>query len=121
MGSAHPNLVPYRAFEVDDGWFVIGVGSDLQWEKLVQILGIECKDEWKENSGRIAARSDVENCIAGKIKNRSRKELEDLLQGIPCSPVNTISEALQDPQSIDRGLVSNYKGVQVLTSPLRFI
>jgi crotonobetainyl-CoA:carnitine CoA-transferase CaiB-like acyl-CoA transferase len=51
----------------------------------------------------------------------TRANLENLLQGIPCSPVNTISEALNDPQSIDRGLVSNYKGVPVLASPLRFI
>jgi crotonobetainyl-CoA:carnitine CoA-transferase CaiB-like acyl-CoA transferase len=120
MGSAHPNLVPYRAFEVEDGWFVIGVGSDPQWENLVQLLGIESKEEWKENAGRIAARSDVEACIANKIKHRSRKDLEDLLQGIPCSPVNTISEALNDPQSIARGLVSSYNNVQVLASPLRF-
>jgi crotonobetainyl-CoA:carnitine CoA-transferase CaiB-like acyl-CoA transferase len=121
MGSAHPNLVPYRAFEVEDGWFVIGVGSDLQWEKLVDQLGIEAKQEWKENAGRIAARNEVETCIAEKIKLMTRANLENLLQGIPCSPVNTISEALNDPQSIDRGLVSNYKGVPVLASPLRFI
>lgn len=120
MGSAHPNLVPYRAFEVEDGWFVIGVGSDPQWENLVQLLDLESKEEWKENAGRIAARSDVETCIANKIKNKSRKDLEELLQGIPCSPVNTISEALNDPQSIARGLVSSYNNVQVLASPLRF-
>jgi len=120
MGSAHPNLVPYRAFEVKDGWFVIGVGSDPQWEKLVQLLDIDSKDEWKENSGRIAARDDVETCIEEIIKNKTRKDLEELLQAIPCSPVNTISEALNDPQSIARGLISNHKGVQVLASPLRF-
>ena len=38
MGSAHPNLVPYRAFEANDGWFVIGVGSDNQWQSLVAAL-----------------------------------------------------------------------------------
>ena len=27
MGTAHPNLVPYRVFEARDGWFAIGVGS----------------------------------------------------------------------------------------------
>ena len=28
MGSAHPNLVPYKAFEAKDGWFAIGVGTE---------------------------------------------------------------------------------------------
>tara|TARA_B110000459_G_C16625971_1_gene505960 strand:+ start:15727 stop:16779 length:1053 start_codon:yes stop_codon:yes gene_type:complete len=120
MGSAHPNLVPYRAFQVKDGWFVIGVGSDGQWDNLVQFLDINSKPEWGGNSGRVADRDAVESCIGGIIQNKTRKELEGLLQGIPCSPVNTISEALNDPQSIARGLVSNYKGVEVLSSPLRF-
>ena len=31
MGSAHPNLVPYKAFEASDGWFAIGVGTENQW------------------------------------------------------------------------------------------
>lgn len=120
MGSAHPNLVPYRAFQVKDGWFVIGVGSDGQWDNLVQFLDINSKPEWGGNSGRVADRDAVESCIGGIIQNKTRKELEDLLQGIPCSPVNTISEALNDPQSVARGLVSNYKGVEVLSSPLKF-
>ena len=41
MGSAHPNLVPYRAFEAKDGWFVIGVGSDNQWLTLVEALSLD--------------------------------------------------------------------------------
>jgi crotonobetainyl-CoA:carnitine CoA-transferase CaiB-like acyl-CoA transferase len=43
-----------------------------------------------------------------------------LLTGIPCAPVNTITEALNDKQSKARGLVTKYNGVDVLASPLRF-
>ena len=44
-----------------------------------------------------------------------------MLVGIPCAPVNTVLEALSDPQSIARGAVTSHKGVDVLASPLRFM
>ena len=120
MGSAHPNLVPYRAFEANDGWFVIGVGSDTQWANLCTLLNIENKDEWQTNAGRIAEREVIESMLAEIVGGYSRAELEELLTGIPCAPVNTITEALNDKQSIARGLVTKYNGVDVLASPLRF-
>ena len=120
MGTAHPNLVPYRAFQAKDGWFVIGVGSDGQWEKLCEYLSIDCKEEWAENAGRIHDREQIETMLADIVGKHSRAELEGLLKGIPCAPVNTITEALGDKQSKQRGLVTSYNGVDVLASPLRF-
>ena len=120
MGSAHPNLVPYRAFEANDGWFVIAVGSDNQWANLCTLLNIENKGEWHTNAGRIAEREVIEAMLTEIIAGYSREELEGLLTGIPCAPVNTITEALNDKQSIARGLVTKYNGVDVLASPLRF-
>ena len=121
MGSAHPNLVPYRAFKVKDGWFVIAVGSDKQWEKLCEILRINNFQKWKTNAGRIADRDAIEKSISSKIENYNRNELEDLLSGIPCAPINTIEEALNDPQSISRGAIKMVGNVPTLASPLRFI
>ena len=100
MGSAHPNLVPYRAFEANDGWFVIAVGSDNQWANLCTLLNIENKGEWHTNAGRIAEREVIESMLTEIVAQYSREELEELLTGIPCAPVNTITEALKDKQSL---------------------
>ena len=124
MGSAHPNLVPYRAFEATDGWFVLGVGSDAQWEKVVASLNLtEAAEhpEWKTNKGRVIDRTAVEACVSKAIGGHSRAELEGLLAGVPCAPVNTVLEALADPQSVARGAVAQHMGVNVLASPLRFM
>jgi crotonobetainyl-CoA:carnitine CoA-transferase CaiB-like acyl-CoA transferase len=120
MGTAHPNLVPYRAFQASDGWFVIGVGSDDQWAKLSDYLAIDFKEAWAENAGRISDRAQIEAMLADIVSKHSRTELEELLKGIPCAPVNTITEALTDKQSKARELVTTYNGVDVLASPLRF-
>ncbi len=119
MGSAHPNLVPYRAFEASDGWFVLAVGSDAQWQQLVEILKIDCQDSWSENSGRVKDRIRIEETLSKIFKNDTRKYWEDFLVGIPCAPVNTIGQALGDIQSVERGVIWSVDGVQTLANPLR--
>ena len=121
MGSAHPNLVPYRAFEAKDGWFVVAVGSDAQWLKFCGVSGISDREEWRSNAGRIANREAIESEIQTWIEQHSRTELEQLLQGIPCAPINTVSEALEDVQSVARGALLDENGVTTLASPLRFM
>ena len=120
MGSAHPNLVPYRAFQASDGWFVIGVGSDKQWAHLCEHLKLENQENWHTNAGRIADRDNIESIVGEIVGKYDRQTLERLLEGVPCAPVNTITEALNDQQSVARGVVTDYNGVQVLASPLRF-
>jgi len=121
MGSAHPNLVPYRAFEVEDGWFVIAVGNDTQWHKMAELLSIPTKPQWDTNAGRIAERTAIEQLIQNACRQFTRVQLTQLLEGIPNAPVNTIEEALNDPQSIARGNVTQFAGVNVLANPLRFM
>ena len=121
MGSAHPNLVPYRAFEAKDGWFVVAIGSDAQWSKFCSISGIAPLEEWSSNAGRIANRKEIEAQIQTWVELHTRSDLEGLLQGIPCAPINTVSEALADVQSIARGAVLEKNGVTTLASPLRFM
>ena len=121
MGSAHPNLVPYRAFEAKDGWFVVAIGSDAQWSKFCAVSEISDMEEWRTNEGRIKNRNEIESLIQTWVEQYTRAELEHLLQGIPCAPINTVSEALADAQSIARGALLEENGVRTLASPLRFM
>ena len=121
MGSAHPNLVPYRAFEAKDGWFVVAVGSDAQWNKFCSISGFEARTEWSNNAGRIEHREEIEANIQDWIQHHNRKDLEAMLAGIPCAPINTVSEALADQQSEARGALLTENEVTTLASPLRFM
>jgi len=119
LGSGHPNLVPYQAFQTSDGWVVIAVGSDSQFEKLSQYLGFE--NVWKTNELRVNSRKDVVDVVQSKVIDLTKSHVCDLLEDIPTSPINKISEALADAQSVARGVVAEWKGQSVLASPLRFI
>lgn len=123
MGSAHPNLVPYRVFKAKDGWFAIGVGTQRQWLALKEALQLhDAPEEWGDNSVRVAQRDLVEALVQDAVSQHSREDLEALLSAvIPCAPVNTVREALEEEQSVARGVVGQYEGVDVLASPLRFM
>ena len=120
MGSAHPNLVPYRVFQARDGWFALGIGSDEQWRDFCERMGINAKGEWMSNQGRIQDRKEVEQCVQYFIEQKTRQELEEVLRGIPCAPVNSLHEALTDEQSIERNVTEIVSGVQTLSSVFRF-
>jgi crotonobetainyl-CoA:carnitine CoA-transferase CaiB-like acyl-CoA transferase len=122
MGSSHPNLVPYRAYKTLDSEFVIAVGSDEQWEKLALALRLEIPldSDWSKNSQRVEDRKLIDAMISKSVKQLTSSELESLLDGIPCAPVNSIKQALSDPNSTERGMLSSTLGIKHVSSPHRF-
>ena len=119
LGSGHPNLVPYQAFRASDGWVVIAVGSDSQFEKLCQIFEID--NDWPTNQDRVNSREELVAIIQSLTIDYPRSEICSKLDGIPTSPINKISEAFADEQSKFRGVIGEWKGNSVLSSPFRFM
>jgi crotonobetainyl-CoA:carnitine CoA-transferase CaiB-like acyl-CoA transferase len=95
-GNAHPNIVPYQAFEAADGPMVVAVGNDAQYARLLAVLDLEPDLAHATNPQRLAAREVVVGRIGAAIRRRSRSELLDALAAadVPSGPVSTVSEAL---------------------------
>lgn len=109
LGAGHPNIVPYQPFQAADQAIIVAVGNDRQFAKLAAILGRAewCDDrEFATNAGRVAARDRLVPMIAEIIGKRPAAEWLMLLEkaGIPAGPINTISQALTDPQAVHRGV-----------------
>jgi len=107
LGNAHPNIVPYEAYPTADGWVIVAVGNDAQFERLVELLELAEKPGWATNAGRVTDRVAVSAAVAEKTKGWSRDSLLTALEveGIPAGPINTVAEALADPQIEARGMV----------------
>lgn len=108
LGSAHPSLVPYRNFLcADELWVFVAGGNDRLWQRLARALGLETMvtdPRYATNLARVAHRADVEGAVAQAIAKHARQPLLELLEraGVPATPVNTIDQALGDPQIADR-------------------
>jgi formyl-CoA transferase len=108
QGAGHPNIVPYQPFDAADQPIIIAVGNDRQFGKLAGIVG---HPEWTDdpafstNAARVAARERLVPMIAEIIAAKPAAEWLVQLEaaGIPAGPINTISQALADPQALFRG------------------
>ena len=108
LGAGHPNIVPYQPFQAADQPIIIAVGNDNQFRKLAAIVG---HPEWSgderfaTNAARVSNRSIlvpmIGDIVIGKPAAEWLAELE--AAGIPAGPINSISQALADPQSVHRG------------------
>jgi glutaryl-CoA transferase len=110
-GNGHPNLVPYRTFEAADGVFALGVGNDTLFRRLCDIVG---HPEWADdprfvrNQDRVVNREAIELLIEDVTVTKPKAHWITACReaGIPCGPVNTVSEALSDPLAAERGVVT---------------
>ena len=110
LGSAHPNIVPYKAFDAADGAVVLAVGNDAQFAKLCRVLGIpeRAEDErFATNDARVRNRSELVAELQGLTAAWTRSELLAACSsvGVPATAVLTLPEALEDVQARARGAV----------------
>ncbi|SFM46393.1 CaiB/BaiF CoA transferase family protein [Thermodesulforhabdus norvegica] len=110
MGSGHPNLAPYQAFEAGDGYVIIAVPNDWLWIKMCDALGLEhLKNDprFKTNKDRVKHREVLVELITDFTRRKSREEIISRLKkaGVPCGPINTVGEVLTHPQVVHLKMV----------------
>jgi crotonobetainyl-CoA:carnitine CoA-transferase CaiB-like acyl-CoA transferase len=109
MGNSHPNIVPYRVFETRDSHVVISVGNDGQFTRFMEKLKrpeLAEDPDYKTNQARVEHRVALIAILEPLVKQKTTAEWLALLEGalVPCGPVNTIGDALNDVQIKHRGL-----------------
>ena len=111
-GNAHPQIVPYEAFATADGYLVLGIGNDGQWNRFCAAAGC---DSWSAdarfstNPLRVAHRNELIPLIAALMKSRSTEQWQELCDAadVPSSPVLAIDEVLKTPQVAAREMVQH--------------
>ncbi len=103
FGTGHPNLVPYQAFETQDGQLMVCAGNDRLFAKLARAL---MRPEWLDdprfstNRQRLKNREAIVDAVQEILSGGKRATWIALLEaaGVPVAPVNTIAELVREPQ-----------------------
>ena len=108
-GNAHQNIVPYQVFAAADGHVVIAVGNDGQYAKFCEIAGrpdLATDPRFAKNAERVRNRAVLVPLLEAIVRERPAAFWAEKLEaaGVPCGPINTIAQALADPQALARGL-----------------
>lgn len=111
----------YAVYETKDGKYVtVGALEEHFWRNLCTALAVPefIPDQFAEGPRR----EEMFRVIRAKFKERTQAEWLQQLDPIDIcfGPVNTIGEALVDPQVRARGLVHEVNGLTLLASPLKF-
>ncbi len=109
MGNAHPNIVPYQVFPSSDGHLIIATGSQPQWAKMCQVLGLDDLIDdvrFRTNQDRVRNRDELADLISARTSLRTRDDMlaEFDAKFIPAGPINSVEDTFTDPQIVHRGL-----------------
>ncbi|XP_072108279.1 succinate--hydroxymethylglutarate CoA-transferase isoform X5 [Mobula birostris] len=111
-GTAHESIVPYQAFKTKDGYLVVGTGNDQQFAIVCKILSLPALSEeprYKTNKLRVQNRGELIDVLSARFSEKTTQEWLQLFEGsgIPYGPINSIQEALSEPQVLLSGSVTS--------------
>ncbi|KHL01502.1 formyl-CoA transferase [Sinomonas humi] len=128
-GSAHPTIAPYQAFPTSDGFVMVAVGNDSLWRKFAAALGrpeLADDDRFTTNPLRVAHRDELIPLLEQEFQGATTAEWVARLDaaGVPVGPIQTVDQALADPQVLARGMVAEVEHpeagtLKVVNCPVR--
>ncbi|MBT3142568.1 CoA transferase [Phaeobacter gallaeciensis] len=125
LGNAHPNIVPYQVFPVKDGHIIIACGNDRQYGTLCDILNVSelVKDpRFLSNADRVVHRAELTDILTKACLLWMKEDLLEALEkgAVPGGPINSVAEALSDPQIKYRDMQIAPEEVPGLRTPITF-
>jgi crotonobetainyl-CoA:carnitine CoA-transferase CaiB-like acyl-CoA transferase len=102
-GTAHPNIVPYQAFATRDGYLMLAVGNDRQFEIFCGAAGrpgLAADERYRTNAGRVSNRAQLIPEIDRLCRQKTTRQWIDELAsaGVPCGPINDLAQVFDEPQ-----------------------
>lgn len=109
MDNGHPQIVPYQTFRAADDWFMLAVGNDEQYRRMVHAAGhseLWNDARFRTNAGRVEARNELVQRLQ-KIFSVERRDAwlaRFKSVNVPAAPILDMQGALDDEQAIARNL-----------------
>jgi len=109
MGNAHMNISPYEVLPVRDGFMILAVGNDGQFQRFCKVVGLDhlaIDPDFSTNPARVTNRARLREIIVATLADWDRDVLLAGLEkaAVPASPINDIAQMFADPQVVARGM-----------------
>lgn len=117
MGNHHPSLVPYQPFETADRPIVIALGTDLQFAKMCDVLGLPEVGEdprFATNTARVTNRAELDPLLESAFRTSGADDWQERLTavGVPCGPINDLGQAFEFADQLGLSPAATFEGDQ---------
>jgi crotonobetainyl-CoA:carnitine CoA-transferase CaiB-like acyl-CoA transferase len=130
MGSRHPTIAPYQAFETEDDYVVVACASEHIWPRFCRALDrpeLIDDDRFETNERRVENRETLDALLAAEIEEYTTAEILDVFEDhdVPARPVNDMAEVFSHPQIEAREMLREISHPEIGElrlpgSPMRF-
>ena len=130
LGSAHPRNAPYQAFRAQDDYFAMAAGNDSLFRSACDVAGkpeLVADPRFASTTLRAQHQQELKAILEAEFAKHPAATLIAKFQaaGVPCSPINSYSKVLADPQVahmqwIQEITLPGGKKARTFSSPLRF-
>jgi crotonobetainyl-CoA:carnitine CoA-transferase CaiB-like acyl-CoA transferase len=105
LGNSHPNIVPYETFDTAGGAIAVAVGTERQWRRLCEAIGLPALADdarFATNGARVDHRAELRPLVAAAFATRPSADWLAALDAaeVPCGSINDVLEAFASPQAI---------------------
>ncbi len=109
-GLTGPLLVPNTGYQTSDGFLIVTVGTDRQFEKLCQVIGHSdiCKNpRFETNAQRMEHADELRSVLEEIFRTNTRDHWSTLLNSVdvPNAPIQSATEVLQHEQTKASGII----------------
>ncbi|RDI68667.1 CaiB/BaiF CoA transferase family protein [Nocardia pseudobrasiliensis] len=114
VGGRMEGIAPSNAYPCDDGSsIIIGGNGDAIFQRYMRVIerpDLAADPELQDNAGRWQHRDRLDAAIAEWTRRHSRDEALKILEeaAIPCGPIYTAADIVDDPQYRARNMIQNF-------------
>ena len=125
IGNFHPNLTPYQVFDCADGYLIVAVGNDGQYQRFCGVLDrpdLAHDASYATNAARVQNRIRLTELLSERTRTFTKSDLLSACEAanVPAGPINTLDEVFEDPQVQARGMQIAPGDIPGVRTPIRF-
>ncbi len=121
-GNAHANIVPYQSLQASDGWLVVAVGNDKQFEAFCRVIGLpelSADSKFQTNKLRVENREALITILKPIFMQKTVNEWLALIgEQFPCGPINDLGQVFSMPHVKEREMLVEMEHPTIGVLPL---
>jgi CoA:oxalate CoA-transferase len=124
LGNRHPSISPFEPYGANDRPLIIAAGNDALFERLCRALGVPrltSDPRFRTNRDRVLNAEALKVELEAVLRTAPAAHWVTVLEaaGVPCSPIHTIADALEHPQTRARNMLVRAGSLRMAGNPIK--